>query len=169
MKTRWIPKPIPWCAALLLAAGIVGCSPTSHPPAASSPSVRVAPVSSTTSPVSTDNACAQAQFSSQQFTGDWTEPGETTVTTLDPDGVLRFRGGNNQSGTWSYEPWGLTPAKDHMPAGEDNHCVLWLHWTNPGPPLDLVYVPLKVGGTSIQLSYVGRGNTVTWVRPTASG
>ena len=31
--------------------------------------------------------------------------------------------------------------------------------------MDLVYVPLKVNSTSLQLSYVGRGNTLTWVRP----
>jgi len=53
-----------------------------------------------------------------------------------------------------------------MPAGEDNQCVLWLHWVNPASALDQVYVPLKVTSSSVELSYVGRGNTLTWVRPT---
>ena len=113
-----------------------------------------------------NNPCAQAQFSPQQFTGDWTEPGDTTVTTLGSDGTLKARGNaENRSGTWSYTPWDLTPGKAHMPTGEAERCVVWLHWTEPGPVSDLVYVPLEVSDASLQLSYVGRGNTVTWVRP----
>ena len=53
-----------------------------------------------------------------------------------------------------------------MPAGEANQCVLWLHWVNPASAQDHVYVPLKVTATSLQLGYVGRGNTVTWIHPT---
>ncbi len=144
---------------VLCCVAAIGCSPASHPPS----------VASSTVPVST-NACAHAQFKSEQFTGDWTEAGDTTVTTLDADGTLKSHGGNNtQSGTWSYEPWKLTPAKNQIPAGEADHCVLWLHWQLPAPELDLVYVPLKVSATSLQLSYVGRGNTLTWVRPAAGG
>ena len=176
MKKRWIANFALWCAVSVLAAGVIGCSSGSHPPSAvSSPSVTTAlssittqpaATTSTTAPVFGNNACAQAQFSPQQFTGDWTEPGDTTITTLGADGTLKSRGGNdNETGTWSYEPWELTPGKSQMPAGEANHCVLWLHWALPGPPMDLVYVPLKVSSTSLQLSYVGRGNTLTWVRP----
>jgi hypothetical protein len=125
----------------------------------------VALPTTTAAPASGDNACAQAPFSAQQFTGDWTGPDDPTVTTLGADGTLTSRGGSDESGTWSYEPWGRTPGKSQMPAGEDNECVLWLHWALPGPPTDLVYVPLKVSGASLELSYVGRGNTLTWVRP----
>jgi hypothetical protein len=153
------------------AATVIGCSPGSHPPSAvSSPSVTIAPASSTTAPVSDKNACEHAQFSPQQFTGDWTESDDaTTITTLDADGTLKSSGGNRtETGTWSYAPWELTPAKSQMPPGEENHCVLWLHWALPEPPMDLVYVPLKVSSTSLQLSYVGRGNTLTWVRPNAA-
>ncbi|MEE6176254.1 hypothetical protein [Mycobacterium sp. 050134] len=84
------------------------------------------------------------------------------------DGTLTSRGGGaDESGTWSYQPWASTPETDAMPPGEDNQCVLWLHWVTPGPPMDLVYVPLKISGATLELSYVGRGNTVTWVRPGA--
>src|SRR2546423_2340787 len=51
-------------------------------------------------------------------------------------------------------------------SGEANECVLWLHWPIPAPALYQVYVPLKVTGSSVELSYVGPGNTITWVRPT---
>jgi hypothetical protein len=52
-----------------------------------------------------------------------------------------------------------------MPPGEGNQCVLWLHWQSPSPPMDLVYIPLKATSLSLELSFVGRGNTLTWVRP----
>ena len=63
---------------------------------------------------------------------------------------------------------GNHPAKNAMPAGEADHCVLWLHWTDPQPATDMTYVPLNVTNTSLQLSYVGRGNTLTWTRPNAA-
>jgi hypothetical protein len=176
VKNRWTAKPAFWCAVSIVAVAVMGCSSGSHPPAAvSSPSVAPLSSSKTTQPVATtsttapaagNNACAQAPFSPQQFTGDWTEPGDTTITTLNADGTLRSSGGNhNESGTWSYVPWELTPGKSQMPAGEENQCVLWLHWALPEPPTDLVYVPLKVSSTSLQISYVDRGNTHNWVRP----
>jgi hypothetical protein len=31
--------------------------------------------------------------------------------------------------------------------------------------MDLVHVALNVSSTTLRLSYVGRGNTLTWVRP----
>jgi hypothetical protein len=55
-----------------------------------------------------------------------------------------------------------------MPAGEENQCVLWLHWQSTSPPMDLVYVPLKATNDSLELSYVGRGNTLHWARPHGS-
>ena len=45
--------------------------------------------------------------------------------------------------------------------------MLWLRITNPAPPMDLVYVPLNVTDTTMQMSYVGRGNTIVWLRSTA--
>lgn len=139
--------------SLAISALIVGCgTPQSLP--------RVEPAAAPG-----NNPCAQAQFTPQQFTGDWTEPGDTTITTLGADGTLKSHGGDSRSGTWSYAPWDLTPGKSQMPTGQDERCVVWLHWTTPGPASDLVYVPLDVSATSLQLSFVGRGNTVTWVRP----
>lgn len=154
------------CAAPVIAIALVGCSAGNH----SAPTATSAPVASTVRavpaapavPAGVDHACEHAQFSAQQFTGDWTESGETTVTTLSGDGSLKAGG---QSGTWSYAPWVSTPGKDSMPAGQESQCVLWLHYQSPPPPMDLVYVPLKATDTSLELSFVGRGNTLTWVRP----
>jgi len=52
-----------------------------------------------------------------------------------------------------------------MPHGQQNHCVLWLHWAGPGTPMDLLYDPLEISGTTLKLSYIGRGNTLTFTRP----
>lgn len=158
--------------ALLLA----GCNPGSHPPApANSSAIGLTPSSqpaqpaektSAAAPASGDSACEHATVSPQQLAGDWTESGDATITTLSAGGKLKSSGGNdNQSGTWSYLPWAQTPGKDAMPPGQENTCVLWLHWELPGPPMDLVYVPLKATSTSLELSYVGRGNTLIWTRP----
>ncbi len=158
------------CAAPVMAMALVGCGPSSHP-AATATSAPVASTGSAVPPAATfatavpagvDHACEHAQFAAQQFTGDWTESGETTVTSLGGDGSLKS---NGQSGTWSYAPWVSTPGKSSMPAGEESQCVLWLHYQSPSPPMDLVYVPLKSTATSLELSFVGRGNTLTWVRP----
>ena len=160
------------CAAPIMAVALTGCSTSSHPPA-SPTSARVAPTAapvppaetlSTAVPAGVDSACEHAQFTPQQLTGDWTESGDTAVTTLSDDGTLRSSGGN-QSGAWSYVPWASSPGKSSMPPGEEHQCVLWLHWQSPSPPTDLVYVPLKSTATSLELSFVGRGNTLTWVRP----
>lgn len=160
------------CAAPVMTVALSGCSASGHRPTTGA-SARVAstlsPVPpaetlSTAVPAGVDSACEHATFSAQQFTGDWTESGGTTVTTLSADGTLTSSGGS-QSGTWSYVPWASTPGKSSMPAGEENQCVLWLHWQSPSPPTDLVYFPLKATGTSLELSFVGRGNTLTWVRP----
>ena len=160
------------CATALMAVALIGCSPDGHRPSTTaslvastlSPEpVPPAETFSTAVPAGVDTACERAQFSARQLTGDWTELGDTTVTTLGVDGTLKSSGGN-QSGTWSYAPWASTPGKSSMPAGEENQCVLWLHWQSPSPPTDLVYVPLNVTDTSLELSFVGRGNTLTWVR-----
>lgn len=157
------------CAVPALAATLVGCGASGH----SSSAVTAAQVASTPSPAQTistavpagiDRACEHGPFSATQFTGDWTDSGETTVTTLRTDGTLTSSSAGH-SGTWSYTPWASTPAKSSMPAGEENQCVLWLHWQSPSPPADLVYFPLKATGDSLALSFIGRGNTLTWVRP----
>jgi len=160
------------CAAPVMAVALIGCSTTGHPPA-TAPSALVAstlsPVPpaetfSTAVPAGVDSGCEHATFSAPQLTGDWTESGDTTVTALSVDGTLTSSSGN-QSGTWSYVPWASTPGKNSMPPGEENQCVLWLHWQSPAPPKDFVYIPLNATGTSLELSFVGRGNTLTWVRP----
>jgi hypothetical protein len=155
------------CAAPVMVAALVGCGPGTHPAttATSAPvasTVSAAPPVATAVPAGVDRACEHAQFAAQQFTGDWTDSGETRVTTLGGDGSLKSSG---QSGTWSYAPWASTPGKGSMPAGQESQCVLWLHYQSPSPAMDLVYVPLKATGTSLELSFVGRGNTLTWVRP----
>jgi hypothetical protein len=157
-------------AGLLLA----GCNSATHSTPNISSTFGMKPSSSaqpagTPSPVAPtgdNDACNQAEFRRQQFTGDWTEAGSPVITSLDVDGKLRSGSGNeSQTGVWSYVPWARTPGKSSMPPGEESRCVLWLHFEQPVPPMDMVYVPLKASGTSLELSYVGRGNTLNWVRP----
>jgi hypothetical protein len=148
-------------AALLLSVFtlIVGCPRGGNDSTSGSPETRAS------ASVSDNNPCKGAEFTPQQFTGDWAEPGEPAITTLGADGTSKLRyGAKVQSGTWSYAPWESTPGKDRMPPGQATRCVLWLRWNDPGPTSDLVYVPLHVTDTSLELSYVGRGNTLTWVR-----
>jgi hypothetical protein len=115
-----------------------------------------------------NNPCAQAQFAPTQFTGDWTEQGGSGVTTLGADGTLTIHDGNSvDTGTWSYTPWEFTSAADQMPPSAANQCVLWLRISTPPPNSNLVYVPLKVTADSLELSYVGRGNTLVWTRAAA--
>ena len=157
------------CAAPAVAALLVGCSHTGHQPStqvASTSSLQSAPPPATFAtavPAGVDTACEHATPSAQQLTGDWTDSG-AIVTTLDVEGTLKSSDGN-RSGTWTYAPWVSTPGKRSMPAGEENQCVLWLHFQSPPPPMDLVYVPLNATNDSLELSYVGRGNTLHWVRP----
>ena len=167
---RVMIKLVTTCAgAPAVAALLVACSHTGHQPSAhvaSTSSLQPAPPAATFStavPAGVDSACENATPSAQQLTGDWTDSG-AIVTTLDVDGTLKSSD-SNRSGTWTYSPWVSTPGKTSMPAGEETQCVLWLHWQSPSPPMDLVYVPLKATGTSLELSFVGRGNTLTWVRP----
>jgi hypothetical protein len=160
------------CAAPVVAMLLIGCSTSGHPTSIAAPARAASSLSpvppaetlSTAVPAGVDSACEHATFSAQQFTGDWTESGDTTVTTLSVDGTLKSSAGN-QSGAWSYVPWASSPGKSSMPAGEENQCVLWLHYQSLPPPTDLVYVPLKATATSLELSFVGRGNTLMWVRP----
>lgn len=120
-----------------------------------------------TTAVSTAHADAACPgFTAQQFIGDWTSPDDPTTTTLTPDGALRSRGADDQSGTWSLRPIGQTPGSGQLP--DDSLCVLWLHWSSPAPAFDAFYVPLKATDTQLQLSYVGRGNTLTWIRAAGS-
>jgi len=121
------------CAAPVMVLALVGCGPSTHP-ATTAASAPVASPLATAVPAGIDHACEHAPFSAQQFTGDWTESGETTVTTLSGDGSLKSGG---QSGTWNYTPWASTPGKSSMPAGQETQCVLWLHYQSPSPPMDL--------------------------------
>lgn len=100
--------------------------------------------------------------------GDWTEAGENVIRTLNADGTLREHVDDSEwSGTWSFRPWAQTPAKKFMPEGQGNQCVLLLHWDQPGPPIDFAYFPVRVTRDLLQLSYIGRGNTIIWNRPRA--
>lgn len=129
MKKCGTAKFLLGCAAPVVVVALSGCGSGSHPPSGPiSPGVAPTSSSKPPQPAATsstavragNNACANAQFSSQQFAGDWTEEGDTKVTTLSVDGALKASGGNdNESGTWSYEPWALTPGKSKMPPGEE--------------------------------------------------
>src|SRR5947207_1160030 len=122
MRECVVVKPLAVCAAILMAATLLGCSRSAHlssiaAPAlvASTPSPQPAPPAGTPSdaiPAGVDSACEHAPLSPRKLTGDWTEPGDTTVTTLSDDGTLRSSG--EQSGTWTYAPWAATPGKASM-------------------------------------------------------
>jgi hypothetical protein len=161
-----------------IAMAAVGCTSSTTSPPQSTSSLNANPSApssissfSTTSslpiapPTALDNPCVGAQSTPPQFVGEWTEQGATLVTTLARDGTLSSHdGGITASGTWSYTLWDDTPARDVMPDSAANRCVLWLRIKNPAPALDLVYVPLKITDTTLQMGYVGHGNTIVWVR-----
>lgn len=111
-----------------------------------------------------DPACPGTSVTAQQFAGAWTGPDDPTTTRLAPDGTLQAYGAGAESGTWSVRPIGQTPGSGQLP--DDGICVLWLHWASPAPAFDAFYVPLKVSEAQLELSYVGRGNTLTWFRAT---
>lgn len=161
MDRRVVARAVQRSRLAALALTVAGCASAAHPPPAVSRS-------SSASGPGTGGGCAQGLFSREQFLGDWTEPGEHVLRTLATDGTLKQRIGDSdeESGTWSFQSWALTPVKRFMPDGEANQCVLWLHLAAPGP-LDLAYVPLKASSTTLQLTYIGRGNTITWLRPNA--
>jgi hypothetical protein len=166
------------------AMAAVGCTSSTTPPPGSTSSLNANPSASpssvssfsTTSSLPTAPAtasnnipCVGAQSTPQQFVGEWTEQGDTLVTTLAGDGTLSSHdGGTTASGTWSYTLWEYTPARGQMPDSAANRCVLWLRIKTPAPALDLVYVPLKITDTTMQMAYVGRGNTIVWVRSTGN-
>ena len=163
---KWTPLGLVVSAVI---ATVVGCTSAPTPrsvtaSASTSPSVAAAPASA-----SNDDRCAGGQFTRQQFIGDWKDEDGTQVTILGAEGTLTsHEGGTPQSGTWSYAPWQDSPAKDAMPPSAAGQCVLALSFTDPAPTMNLVYAPLKVTGTTLTLSYIGRGNTLTWVRATDS-
>jgi hypothetical protein len=175
------------CAVPCLAAGIAACgtstSPQSEPAAsATAAAVSTAPrtvvvqstpeatavATTTVGPdVSPDEECAGSQFKVAQFIGTWQEADSPAVTWLAAHGSLQSNvHGKKEFGTWQLAHWADTPAKASLPAGAPNSCVLWLQWNTDSGQQDLVYVPLKVTDTSIELSYVGRGNTIEWQRTT---
>ena len=115
------------------------------------------------SPSLPGNDCEPPEFSRQQFVGSWGEPDSPVVNTLDDDGTFeQVVGSEVKTGEWRFTDWGNTPATDAMPEGAAHLCTVWLLLA----PLDLVYRPLAVTESSIRLSYVGRGNTVEWIRKT---
>lgn len=152
----------------VLAAAVSACTTGTGQPTtttATTATTAAATTAATTAPtIRADAACAG--FTAQQFVGDWTSPNDPATTTLTLDGALRSRGVGDESGTWSVRPIGQTPGSGQLP--DDSICVLWLHWNSPAPAFDAYYVPLKVTDTQLQLSYVGRGNTLTWIRAAGS-
>lgn len=111
--------------------------------------------------VSPEEECPGSQFSISQFMGAWREVDGSTVTTLAQHGSLSATGdGGNQYGTWQFKQAGDTPAAADIPV--PSTCVLWFSWIDP--TMDLFYVPLQVSADHLELSYVGRGNTIEWER-----
>lgn len=176
------------CAVPALAVGIAACgtspSPQSEPAASatteavstvprtvvvqSTPEATAVATTTVRPDVSPDEECPGAEFTVEQFIGSWQETGDPTVTTLSSHGSLESNSsGKKEFGTWQFTPWDATPAETSKPSSAPNSCVLWLHWIADSGDLDLVYLPLKVTDNSIQLSYVGRGNTIDWQRTAA--
>jgi hypothetical protein len=177
------------CAVPWLATGIAACgtstSPQPEPASASATTkaVSTAPrtvvvqstpdataVATTTArpDVSPDEECPGSEFKVEQFIGSWQETDDPTITTLSSHGSLESdSSGKKEFGTWQFTPWEATPAQSSRPASAPNSCVLWLHWIADSDNLDLVYLPLKVTDDNIQLSYIGRGNTIVWQRTAA--
>ncbi len=105
-------------------------------------------------PAATAANC-DSEFTRDQFVGTWTEDGSTGLITLNADGTMTNSAG---SGTWEFTRWATTPSPAH--AGDENACVLWLKLE----PLNLVYGALAVTERKATLTYIGRGNTISWTR-----
>ena len=111
-----------------------------------------------------DEQCLGSKYTGEQFVGSWTEAGSPVVTTLARGGSLQAdNNGVAEFGTWTYVPLKDTPSKGDMPVSDAARCALWMSWQGKAG-LDLVFLPLKLTENSLELSYVGRGNTVVWLR-----
>ncbi|KWX25393.1 hypothetical protein AFM11_03750 [Mycolicibacterium wolinskyi] len=142
-----------WLAIALVTVVIPGCDS----PAPETPST------------SADQQCPGAGFTVEQFIGDWQEQDGPTTISLGAHGALKSdTDGVTDFGTWRFTRWDETPAKDRQPESAADTCVLWLQWTDGAGDRDFVYVPLKVEKDRLELSYVGRGNTLVWWRSPVS-
>jgi hypothetical protein len=109
------------------------------------------------------SSCTDGPVTREQLAGSWREQPNGPVahvlsqvgvlTTIDPDGA-------QHTGKWQYLPVEQTPVKDTV---SGQVCVLWLH-ESAEPDADFFYVPLRRTDTTVELSYVGRGNTLAWYR-----
>ncbi|MHC9296620.1 hypothetical protein ACRCUN_29500 [Mycobacterium sp. LTG2003] len=142
-----------WLAVALVTVGASGCgSPASEAPFPSA-----------------DEQCPGSEFAVEQFTGDWQEQGSPTTLSLGAHGELKSdTDGVTELGTWQFTQWDNTPVKDRQLESAADVCVLWLHWADVADDQDFVYVPLKVDKDRMELSYVGRGNTLVWLRSPVS-
>ncbi|WP_157890782.1 hypothetical protein [Mycolicibacterium goodii] len=114
--------------------------------------------------------CKDPEFSRQQFVGSWGEPDSATVITLKADGSLEELNSRVESGRWSFTAWEASPAGAQESESMAGICVLWLSLNyEGGAPLDLVYRPIAVTDRAITLSYIGRGNSIQWIRKDDSG
>ncbi|SHX91240.1 Uncharacterised protein [Mycobacteroides abscessus subsp. bolletii] len=111
-----------------------------------------APGTSPSASAQAPGAC-ESKYTRDQFVGSWAN--ESSTITLDGSGGLTTPSGTGQ---WDFTSWEKTPQE--APPGQQNQCVLWLK----EPPLDLVYFPLDITRNTLSLSYVGKGNTVTWTK-----
>lgn len=148
------------CLVVFVLPLIAACTSTQPSTNADAPSSQPLATSSNGSD------CADPEFSRDQFVGSWREPDSTVVTTLDDDGSLKqLIDSESKTGKWHFIAWRNTPADDRMPEAAAAMCVVWLSINyRDNVPLDVVYRPLTVTENSIELSYVGRGNTVEWIR-----
>lgn len=134
--------------ALLIILGLVAAC--AHP-GAQTPAVQ---------PTSSD---CESKFTRDQFVGTWNEEDSPGVYTLNADGTMNHSvAGENLSGSWEFTKWGQTPGKPTP--GDENACVLWLKIDFRSGPMDSLYAPLSVTGSTIKISYMDRGNTIVWNR-----
>lgn len=111
----------------------------------------------TVSPAPSD---CDSEFKRDQFVGTWNEDGSSGITTLNADGTMTSSSGEN--GKWEFTKWSATPSPART--GDENACVLWLQ---PKPVLNLVYGVQSATEQKITLTYIGRGNTITWTKSKA--
>ncbi|WP_454231339.1 hypothetical protein [Mycolicibacterium fortuitum] len=115
-------------------------------------------------PARSPNPCAGAPITPMQLTGGWRMGAGPQVTTLGADGTLRAErtDGGVTTGTWTYSEAEFSPAKDSVPPEAGKQCVIWFNTPKATLP---VFAPWRLSGDTLELSLVGRGNTVVWHRP----
>jgi hypothetical protein len=145
---------------VVAAAAVIAAAPVHAAPAPTGP-VPQAPFK-TDSP----NPCAAAPIKQAQLVGKWLLGDGPQVSSFNADGTYsrELTSGTVEKGTWSYDTWDLSPAADRMPASAKDTCVIWFNPNSHADPYAAVYVPLSITDKALEVSLVGRGNTLEWRR-----